>query len=779
MEKTVQFRDYQKVQTSDLNNIEVYARQSFDDLVGDAVTASLRYAGFNTVKSNTAEITVAPGRFYGTNDNNAVGAIFSLPTQTIMSLVQYLCVSQVTQKYLTLVAYGVEDQVDVQNRDYLVNTQTLQTQPQAVAMTDSRDAVLAILAGAEAADPVAPAVNVGQVAIANILVNYAGVISVTMLTAGQVTSTENLNSRLAVVETFDTQVGPRFDSLAADLAALANQIAGLGRFSNTIIDELAQDVANLKDLAGLPSSYSQYGAVHFAFMDSTKYDINNALALGFNAEIFYGCRFPAQNADLFALSLFNPFDPNASVGTNGLLIPAHTNKLMLQTGAPATSITMNVYTWQTYSLVQKNMSYTRIVNGPSYDVCTNGARIQTSSGDSNNLGWWLPNFTSQEVETSTYTGAPGHYWYQVQYYWIDSWTEPYWELDTVTHSVSGMQVAQSFLASSDAWITQIAFYLSAIAAPSGDIWVTLCQCTNGQPDLTQVICHVDVTSTSLVVGWNTVSIQPTFVAKGARMAVVLTTGVGHQLGMAAAGSYLNGTFFYSQDGAYYLGDYTKEIALQIYSADFSGVGNQVTIEFAALNLAGGIRDIDLTARMIVPDSCQLLFEVMPTGTGTWLPITQDAPLVPFQNAPVLARFRARFVGTSNVMPGITMGDSMVNIWAPGPTFTLVTVTETLASASGNVSFKIEVESFNPVAHSLEASQGDGNGYIRLYKTSSSYISPTTVTVTEVDASAGRYDITATFSGISPTISSFIIVVHGTTNSISDVFHVSNLTWWAQ
>lgn len=779
MEQQVIFRDYQKVQTDDLNNIEVYTRQSFDDLVGDAVTASLRYAGFNTVKSNTAEITVSPGRFYGANSNNQIGAVFTLPTQTILSLVQYLCVSQVTQKYLTLVAYGSDDQVNTQNRDYLTNTQTLQTQPQAVAMTDSRDAVLAILAGAEASTPVAPAINVGQVAVANILVNYAGVVSVTMLTAGQVTSTENLNERLSVVETFDTQVGPRFDSLAADLAALANQVAGLGRFSNTIIDELAQDVANLKDLAGLPSSYSQYGAMHFAFMDSTKYDTKNTQSLGFNAEIYYGCRFPAQNADLFALSLFNPYDPNAAVSGNGLLIPTYTNNLAIQTGSPTTSVTMNTYTWQTYSLVQKNMSYTRIVDGPSYDVCTNGARIQTSSGDSNNLGWWLPNFTSQEVETSNYTGAPGHYWYQVQYYWIDSWTEPYWELDTVTHSVSGMQVAQSFLISSDAWITQIAFYLDAIASPTGDIWVTLCQCTNGVPDLTQVISHTDVASSTLVLGWNTITIQPAFVGKGSRMAVVLTTGVGHQLGMAAAGSYLNGTFFYSQDGAYYLGDYTKEIALQIYTADFSAIGNQVTIEFAALNLAGGIRDIDLSARMIVPDSCQLIFEVMPTGTGTWLPITPDSPLVPFQNAPVLARFRARFVGTSNIMPGITMGDSMVNIWAPGPTFTLVTLPQTLATASGNISFKIEVESFNPVAHSLEASQGNGQGYIRLYETTTSYLSPTTVTVSEIDATAGRYDITATFSGISPTITSFIIVVYGTTNSISEVFHISDLTWWAE
>ena len=149
MEQTVNFRDYQKAQTSDFNNLQLYAQQSFDDLVGDAVTASLRYAGFNTVQSNTAEITVAPGRFYGYNANNAVGAVFTLPTQSVISLVQYLCVSQVTQKILTLAVLGSVDQTNVQTRDFLTNIQTLQTQPQSVAMNTSRDAVLTVLAGAE------------------------------------------------------------------------------------------------------------------------------------------------------------------------------------------------------------------------------------------------------------------------------------------------------------------------------------------------------------------------------------------------------------------------------------------------------------------------------------------------------------------------------------------------------------------------------------------------------------------------------------------------------
>ena len=150
---------------------------------------------------------------------------------------------------------------------------------------------------------------------------------------------------------------------------------------------------------------------------------------------------------MFALSLFNPLDPTASYNSStGLLLPAYTSVLMLQTGSYASSIAMGQYGYQTYALVEEDIAYTRTVAGPSYDVCTNGAVSLISEGETNTDAWWLPNFSSYETETSTETpNQPNHTWYQVNYYWVNSWTEPYWTLDTVNHSINGAQLAQSFL----------------------------------------------------------------------------------------------------------------------------------------------------------------------------------------------------------------------------------------------------------------------------------------------------------------------------------------------
>jgi hypothetical protein len=763
MEKMTVYRDYQEVQTSDLNNTQIFTRQSLDDLVNDAVTRTLRYSGFTTVKSNTAEITVSPGRFYGANGTNQIGAVFTLPTTAIIGLVQYLAVS--TRRILVLSAYGIENEVSIETRDYLTNVTTLQTEPKAVGMVNSRDAVLSIVAGAEGADPQPPSIGSTQVAIAQILLDSAGVVSVTMLPAGLVTSTEDLDSRLDIVEVFDALIGPRVQALAADLADLANRISRTGNMN--IIIELMQDMSEVKTKVGLPATYAQYGADYFLWPDPSSYDTNNTASLGYSALIENGIRFPAQNASLGVLAIFNPIDPNANYNANGLLLPAYDSTLKLKTGAQADAVTIGQYGYQTFDYKQLDIPYSRLRYGGSYFKCTNGV-TGTWDPATGTPAWWLPNFATYEV----HAGSNYDFYHGVSfdnYLWYDTWTEPYWTLESVPHSVNGALVAQSFLVSSDTWITRLGIFLTSVASQT-NIGVILAQCTGGQPDLTKTLAVGTLTGASLKTGMNYLELAPTFAAKGDRLAVILYSSANHGLGLAAAGSYLGGSFFYSLDGTYYLGDFTKEMVLEVWGATFRA--SQTTIELNAFNLQGGIRAIDLTARTIIPGSCQLVFEVMPDGTGEWLPVKVDPtnPIAPFPTAPVLCRFRARFVGTPDIMPGIKLPDSILKIWCPGPSFTYVSEPRTLAAPSTNVTVKIRVEHYDTVAHTIGVKLYYGGPPLVVHN-------PTATTVTLLDASTKAYEVIATFVGI-PSTSTFIININGTTNSVANVFHVAQALWWA-
>lgn len=766
MQDMVVFRDFQEQVSADHNNIQLFARKSFDDIVHDAVTASARYSGFNTVKSNQAEITTAIGRFYGANSLGQVGAVFAKNAPTVISLVPYLAVS--TTRILLLTASGSEDETDIQTRDFLTNTTTGQTEPQAVPMQLSRDAVLNIVAGAESGTPNAPATPSGQVAIASIVIDTTQVVSVTMLPAGLITSTENLNSRALVLEAFDALIAPRVTALASDIAALMAKLQT--QASRELLIMISSDVALLKAKAGLPATYAQYGASYMLFADSTVFDTNDSQSLGFAATIENGCRFPAQNAALFTMSLFNPIDPNVAY-QNGLVLPAYTNVLKVSTAtavaAATTPLALGQYGYQTFNYKQLDIPYYRIRAGGTYFQCSNGASWWQTPTSGAVQPAWLPNFASYQVQSgATSNFNPDHLINSTDYLWVDTWTQPYWTLEAVNHTINGALVAQTVLMPSDTWLTQVEISIATVASNSEGFAITVCQCTNGQPDMNKVIARGTRAAGTVIAGLNIVNIPPTYAQKGDRLAFVITSNANHSINMLTGGSYSNGSFFYSLDGAYFLGDFTKEIYLNVYGAKFAS--SQTLVEFAALNLSGGIRAIDLTVRTVMPDSCDIIYEIMPDGTGTWLPISISNPLAPFAGAPVLARFRARFIGTPDIAPGLKITDSICKIWAPANQFKLVTEAWTLTSATTTVTVQYIVENWDVVAHTLAPKLYSGGPL--------TVRNPTATTTVLLDASRKRYQITANFT--IPSTTSFVVYAQGNTTSIANVFHIAQLLWYA-
>src|SRR5215218_2811597 len=107
MEKIRKFRDYQEEQASDHADLQAYARASFDHIVYDAVTASRRFSGFDTMKTAQAEITIQPGRFF-----DVLGAVFARASSLKQSMVAYLPAS--AKRYVTVCAYGNEVDTDVE-----------------------------------------------------------------------------------------------------------------------------------------------------------------------------------------------------------------------------------------------------------------------------------------------------------------------------------------------------------------------------------------------------------------------------------------------------------------------------------------------------------------------------------------------------------------------------------------------------------------------------------------------------------------------------------------
>jgi len=158
MEKRVIHRDRQEVQAVDFNNIGEFAKTAIDHVVKDGIQDAKGWTEFQVIESGTAEITVEPGRIYN------AGAVYVVETDTVFDLLSNL--PAVNKKWVAVVAWGSEADVDTQPRDFLIDATTGATEPAAVAMQRLRKANIATVVGIEAPQPAKPAIDSGNVIIA-------------------------------------------------------------------------------------------------------------------------------------------------------------------------------------------------------------------------------------------------------------------------------------------------------------------------------------------------------------------------------------------------------------------------------------------------------------------------------------------------------------------------------------------------------------------------------------------------------------------------------------
>jgi hypothetical protein len=758
--KKVIFRDYQEEVADDHNNLQDYIYEQLDDVTSDTVSTGRRYAGMLVQKTGQVEVTVGVGRIYDG------GLVYKRRTSFTQSMSQYTTAA--AKRIVAITAYGNENFTDENERDFLVDVDNNTVEPQQVSMSTSRDVQLVFTAGAEAADPQPPPVPATHVLIAYVVMDTTQVISVTMLVDNQVVSTDSLATRAKALETFKSQIEPRVGSLGADLADLANQLRSFA--SPETLARVYLDVARLKSALKFPTNSSGYGS--FPYLDLSYSDTTNAAQLGYDARVEEGIRFPVANADKKAINIFAANDPNAKI-TSGILLPAYTEELKLQTGDFYSELGIAQYGFQTLTTKTGYMSRSRIRYGGSQTVCTNGTWWGTTGQPMPEAGLYEPESVPiqfQDDVSKYYHGVNAGLGEVIRTdtYWFDTWQEPFNYTVTVDNTITGAQVAQTLLVSNDMWATKLGFYITAKGA-NEDIKLMVTEVTNGQPDLSKVMMNATYPQASIVAGWNYVPIKPTFFQKGKRLAIVLVSNANHKIGMTSGQSYVDGTFFYSTDSIYYQGDLTKDMMLQVFGAKFAA--SQVTIPFAALNLDGGIRDLDIIAEMWVPSSTQLIFEIRPNGSGEWLAIT-DNDVTNLAGAPPLCEFRGRFIGTKDMMPALNLNAATVKMSRPKTAFKHVSLVEVVPSTS-SITVKVLLERFNDLPHDYDLSlyiTAGPSGTLPRMETADSVVTKL------IDANAGRYERTFVFNLDAPA-TGLRFVQTGQTNSPTSTYHVAELDYY--
>ncbi len=755
MEKKVIFRDRQEFQAVDVNNVEDYTELSLQHFVQDAITPERLYVGFLVTNPSATELSVAPGHLWDGVDGN----VYVSAEAQSLSMISYLPVTD--ERWLTLSLIGQTEEVDIEARDFLIDLSTLQTEPRQVAMTSAKVADLNIVSGLESSDPQKKDAPTGYTLIAYVRLSPSGVEEIVMSTSNQLMSLFATWQATKTNKAWIDGIDPQISSIKSDLSALAAQLSNL-KPSASIIAELTRDVAGLKDLQGLPDTYSSYGSDWFlteAESDTAEVD--------FHARVEEGIRFPWANEKQVQPDLFNPYADEV-VNYNGLLLPAHTDNIRLDLSSNyAGSMAIGSYQYATHTLGEGSRSKTRIQYGPTRDVCSNNKNYR-----------WL--YSANVGDTVSYDGVSylvtkkwgehgaGFYWFRIQEFWKTTYIEKYSYDVTTTYDINGSQVAQTILAHQSGWLTGIDLYFDTVSE-AGDVNLMLCETDLGQPDVKKVIGKVTLAPTELTGGRKANLFtfdQPVFVEAGNLYAIVLITQGSHKIALTQGTQYTQGTLFYSTDGVYYQGDFTKDFMLRLHFAKFS---NPLTrVELTSLDLDGGIADLDFNLGLLEPANTEMTIEFRKEGDSLWYPM-EVGNAAQLNGLPPLLHLRAAFKGDESVMPGFDLTNSTLQAARPGTAFTHISIDRTLATPASQIVVTLNLEAWNDQKHTCVAK-------IRINDALTDATSVTETTQPNAALPTTVKKFTFDFSG-SP-ISEFRVQVEGTSTNALDIFHVAYLHYLA-
>ncbi|MCS6809751.1 MAG: hypothetical protein NZ694_00570 [Tepidimonas sp.] len=682
MEKQVIYRDRQELQAADLNNTQTWADEAGRHLVIDAITTERQFVGLTVTARSATEIEVSPGRLY----DGSSGKVYAIETAQVHSIFAMLPLQD--SKWLAISAFGQEEDVDIQPRDFLIDLQTREVEPEAVAMQRRRVAVIHIAQGMESPTPERPEPPTGYTLLAHVRLTPTGIQQVALATSRKLPNLYAVEQRLRAAEGWITSAEPRIAHIMSDIAGLGEQMAT--RATLTQMLQVAQDMARVKERLELPDDYKFYGADHFLTTaeSATTYS-------GYSARVEEGIRPPIVGTATQQLQLLNPLDPAASVSSGGLLLPAYEEIARLRMETRRGEITINAYQYQTTQMVQRQMSRQRIRYGETRTACTNTGFWRQGTFDPitriyrrGDETWEIDPASVQAMlaQSGTVRGTR---------IWIDDYVETYWEAVTTTHTVQGSILAQTILMAQTGWLTSVELFFTSVDAAAG-LEVILCDASLGQPDLSRSVARVTLAPGALAAGWRRIPwTNPVLVEAGRRYALVLVTNGAHRIGYTEGTEYTQGVLMYRQDGQYFAEAAERDLMLRLNFARFASP--RAVVQMEPLQLSGGIADIDMLYEGVTPDGTELVWEYQ--VSGQWLPIT-DGTEAGLASLPALVPLRAVFVGTLDLMPAVRLTGSQVRVARVGMSFTHISTQRTLSSGSTDIRVRLLLEYFDPAYHTV-------------------------------------------------------------------------------
>lgn len=656
MERKVIFRDRQEVTPDDLNNPQEFVQASIDHVVVDGIEAGRRFTGFVVTQASATSVSVAAGRlFYD-------GRVHFRSEPDGVAIDLLALKPELQSKVVAIVTYPETIQTGETTRAFEVDADAEDFVTEPVDMEIARRARLEAVGGAEAVSPQPPVIDNTAVIVALVTMGPAGILSIARNEAKLLRNLSRVADDVVGLLEFQDEAGPQLGTLKSDFARLANDLANNG--NKELLLQVAGDTASLKARLDIPDVFVGFRAHHF-LDDST----SDPAYAGYAARIVEGLRFPFAATATQELALLNPNQPTAKVSAGSLLLPAYTKVERRITKGDNGVLTLSDYSnLDNRTLVRLSMSPSRVRFGPDFEVTAGSAFWNSGTylgrlNDGIRAVFQKDGETFQVYETGK-VDQDGHKILRLAKFWTDDVTAPYWSRKVTEEVKLGYAHVETFLNTQDRWVVGLGPHMKGKPA-AGTITFGCCETYRGKPDMSRIIAMTTVNAADLVLvggagGFPEIPVEPFFQEGGKRYGYFAVTQYGFQIavadGQGAETAGFTGTYYYGLNG----GDWFAEPGKHMVWRDFSAVfpNAKVDVDLEALQLGGGIQVIDVLADSVIPGSTELFYSVQIGGVWRALDAS-DPDILAAGNG--LLPFRVTFLGTPDIMPGLRLDGSQVQL----------------------------------------------------------------------------------------------------------------------
>lgn len=749
MENKVIYRDNQELQSADLNNQQDWAQEALDHIVYDAIQADKAYSGFTLSKVASTQIKTGSGRVYTS------GAVYARNEEVILDLYSDLPIT--TKRQFAIVAWGQTVEEDIQPRNFVVDADTGQAEPQSVAMQETRYVNINFVRGIESADPQYPSIDANVILIGYVLCDPTGIVSFEQSTATQIDNLALIAAEVDTLNEWRSIISGTIDTLRTDLANLAKQL--LNYTPLTEFQKLVDIVNTIWELVHRPAAYIWYGTDNF--FDESQSDTSLTLdSVAYSARINEGLRFPQGGSWTGRLSLQNPSEPAVQVySPEGFFIPKPSgSRVRYDCSFPTHPwVVCKILSFNYWTFTCRQLSWSRWRHrcGPQFYPCSSAqvfGFVSTEDPTRNILA-----FSTETWDTVSWNTIvqhwefdpryPLHKWDRWRYFWRDHVSVQYWDKVYSDYSHSGNHICQTYYNAQDGWLSGLTFF-SHKAAFYQPLSLVLTGCDeDGTPDNSgYTLRRVNLEAADVQACYDTpiiagdiikeivvpssganfvkyytlvplyiypirVNFPPVFVRAGQRIGIHLHSTYDHHFSISEKDDCFQvhqGQFWHSNGSKlvmWTVGHKTLRFMAHYctwgrWGDSTSAGGIRYEINLTPLQLAGGISSIDVLAEAVIPAATDLSYEVQ--VNGVWVPFAADPDSPSFSSNPALLPFRAVFNGTTDLMPALSLDQSEITLHGSDSTALHHYSTEiTLGTASDNIKVVGKVYNYVEANHNLD------------------------------------------------------------------------------